>query len=140
MFTSRTLCRVIRRLKCGRKSKATSFCIASQLINLPHLCVDVTLSSHHINVSKIRYQSTLATPVITSPRYHKALILWRHSSSDTTSESGNGDDVRGSGNGNGVGGGTTTTGGSDHEGKPVCPRCGEPFTESFTVISESVVK
>ena len=45
----------------------------------------------------------------------------------------------GIGSGNETGRGTTTSGGSDNEGKPVCPRCGEPFTDSFTVISEFVL-
>lgn len=42
-----------------------------------------------------------------------------------------------SGEGDGKGG-RTTSGGNDNEGKPVCPRCGEPFTDSFTAISKLV--
>ncbi len=99
----------------------------------------MTLSSNRID---LRHRSVWASPTgIAAPtvrlKWKESFRLWRYSSSDTTSDSGNenGESVNGTGD---VSGGGTTRGGSDHEGKPVCPRCGEPFTDSFNVISELV--
>ena len=38
------------------------------------------------------------------------------------------------GDGNSSSGNGTKGGG--HEGKPLCPRCGEPFTDTFSTISK----
>lgn len=58
--------------------------------------------------------------------YSRNVLEARYMSSDVQDGSGND-----SGNGSG------SKGGSDHDGKPLCPRCKQPFSvDTFSAISE----
>lgn len=75
--------------------------------------------------------NTVPTHSKFTPIHHQLLKLL---SSDTT---GNGDVT--SNTGTLDGGGKTSGGGRSTDGKPVCPRCGEPFTNTFAPMSEFTV-
>lgn len=90
----------------------------------PSLCCT---KIRHQHVPIIKHVSTSGAVVIhpkARTRCSHKLLVVRH----MTSDAGNGND---SDSGSG-----TKSGGNDKDNQPVCPRCKEPFTDTFSSISK----